>query len=293
MTQTRVGPEFTPWGIRFLIFITCLVSILCALTVPIMTNIYGLPGAGWLLSLSWTGYQSYYYWQLFSYLFVENGNLAGITFFFLLTLAFDMYILWVMGTSILESVGTAPFMRFYFLSGLMAAIAALIAMGITGQHPILSGPTPAILALLMVWAMKNPENELMLYFLIPVKAKWLMAIIVGSILLINLSQLAWVSLAFYVAGPLFGYAYAVLFWEMEGPFAFTKIFDKILDKFGSLIRTGKNKAKIFDIRTGEPPLDDEAFIDAMLAKIARKGEQSLTWNERKRLDAISTKKRKH
>ena len=54
----------------------------------------------------------------------------------------------------------------------------------------------------------------------------------------------------------------------------------------------KDESKIVDIKTGKTVLDDEAFIDEMLAKISRYGEKSLSWQERDRMRQISEKKMK-
>ncbi len=50
-------------------------------------------------------------------------------------------------------------------------------------------------------------------------------------------------------------------------------------------------SKIYDIKSGEPLLDDDQFMDAMLDQISRYGEESLTPAEKKRMKEISEKKK--
>jgi len=53
-----------------------------------------------------------------------------------------------------------------------------------------------------------------------------------------------------------------------------------------------SQSKIVDFKTGKPVETDETFMDAMLEKIAREGEQSLSRKERKQMDRIAKKKQK-
>jgi hypothetical protein len=51
------------------------------------------------------------------------------------------------------------------------------------------------------------------------------------------------------------------------------------------------QGKIVDIRTGNQAQSDETFLDAMLDKVNRLGEGSLTWKEKLRMQRISKQKR--
>lgn len=287
MTYTSsafLGPEETPSAIKQMILATVSIAILAALTEPLFTQIFGIPGLQTLLSLSWFGIRHYFLWQPLSYLFVQANGSSGITFPFLIGLAFNMYILWIMGTAVLGVVGTKPFLRLYFFSGIGAGLLALFVMYLTGRYGILAGPLPSILAIMTVWTMLNAEASLLLYFLFPIKAKWLLAGVLGGILLVNISQGDWISLVLYFSGALLGYLYGVVAWGLTSPFAWTHGFDRLLGSWKS------KKTKIIDIRTVMPIEDDERFVDAMLTKIAKKGEKSLTWRERRRLNSISQRK---
>lgn len=85
-TVTGWGPYETPGVIKKLIISTCTVALLSALLNPLFVKIFALPGPVGLLTLSQQGLSQYYFWQLISYLFVQEGSSEGISLFFSLFL---------------------------------------------------------------------------------------------------------------------------------------------------------------------------------------------------------------
>jgi membrane associated rhomboid family serine protease len=291
----------TPDIIKKLILITCIASIGCVL----FDSLFGLVFEGLnlenLFSLSLEAYHHYYLWQILTYMFVQNSGGWGLSFGFVLFLAFNMYILWSIGSGLVEQVGAKSFLRFYFTVGVLAGISTLIALIYMPENRFLSGPSPSILDLLIVWCMLYPETEFLFFFLFPLKAKWLAGLILALVIVIPLSHQDYVNVVFNLAGIFWGYCYAVFAWEFHSPLAVTNYLDLFLHKCGRAFQlknfrawqfTKKmdNTTKIYDFKTGEPVLSDDDFVDAMLAKISRQGEQSLTYPERKRLNEISQKK---
>jgi hypothetical protein len=154
----------------------------------------------------------------------------------------------------------------------------------------------------MVWAMLYPEMEVLFLMVIPVPIKWLAIGIISVDLLINLSNGSFVAFASHLTAPLVGYLYALIAWELRGPFEFTAAFDTYCNGLGQSYRSKAsqeqemqdrtyNQAKIFDFRTGEAVVEDDEFVDLMLNKISMYGEDSLNKKERRRLDQISEAKR--
>ncbi|MFQ5729131.1 MAG: rhomboid family intramembrane serine protease, partial [Waddliaceae bacterium] len=188
-TNFRLGPESTPSLVKKLIFITSGTSLLSALLTNFFNYRLGIPGPEEWFSLSWWGMSHYLWWQPVSFLFVHHTGYQGINVGFFILLLFNMYILWVMGSDVYHRVGKAPFLRFYFVTGIVAGLLTFLLMPITRQFGIVSGATPSILSILVVWTLVYPENELLLFFLIPVKAKWLTTGILGALLLTTLSSL--------------------------------------------------------------------------------------------------------
>lgn len=300
-TSYQWGPSQTPVVIRSLIIITCIVSILAALTNSLFVHLAGTIGPQDILSLSWYGFRHYFLWQPLTYLFTQSTPSSGIDLFYLISLAFNMYILWAFGSSIHERIGSRQFLALYLVSGILAGVAAWFFMPIFSQYLVISGPSSAILSVFIVWAMLYPDSNLMLFMILPIKTKWLLAGVLGAIALSCISQLDIVSLLFYFIAASCGYLYSVILLNLESPFEFMHPFERSMTNFYHRLRrkTGSKqteeiaKPKIYDFTSGEPILDDDAFIDSMLTKISKFGERSLSETERRRMQQISQRKMKN
>lgn len=300
--HTQFGPEWTPPLVKQLIIAITSVSIACALLHPLFAHVFGVLSPAQWLSLSWAGMTNYFIWQPFTYAFVQEGTFFGITLSYLLSLCFNMYILWIVGTAVLERMTNRGFIFLVTSASILSGLMGLLAMALEGSPGYLSGPIPAILALFVVWACLYSENEILLFFVFPVKIKWLLAGVTTAILLISLSHMDGVMLLFYGTGMLVGYLYSVTVLGLRTPFSWTHPLDdrlticydnslKILKKWFKKKDRESNKTKIFDIKSGKPIFnDDEQFIDAMLTKISRHGEKSLNADERRRMREISERR---
>lgn len=232
------------------------------------------------LTLSWAGLQQFYIWQLITYIFIERGP---ISFPFFLQLAFNMYILWMFGSSLLERAQTKKFLLLYFGSALISALTLFLF-----PYAILSGSINPIYALLTAWIVLNPHAQLLLFFSIPFKAEWLILSLIGITLLIDLSNAQWAMALSLSISAIYGYLFALIAWRQQGPFPFLHSFErKVLKLFE---KRQKSQHKIYDIKSGSPILDDDQFMDEMLDRISRHGEDSLTPAEKKRMKEISEKR---
>lgn len=102
--------------------------------------------------------------QFITYMFMH----ADIPHIFLNMLAVYMF------GSILESIwGAKRFLNFYILCGLGAAFLQLGISYLNNEYTVLLGASGAVFGLLVAFAMMFPNTELQLYFVIPVKAKYL------------------------------------------------------------------------------------------------------------------------
>lgn len=303
MTVDRLGGMAFGWApksLKYLVLATCAISLFSGLFDNVFTRLMGVMGPQELLSLSWRGVSNYHFWQPVTYLFVHHGA-GGLSLFFLLELFFHMYILWTMGAAVISHVGEWSFLRMYFFSGIGAGLAAVAAMYGLGHGALIVGCSPAIMAVVTVWALLFPEQELILFFSVAAKGKWIAAGLIAISLLIDLSHFAFVHMITTLAGVLLGYLYAVIAWEVHSPFGWTRSIDRALSDFGyrwrhrsdakqNMVHTIYKKAKVFDFRTGEAILDDDEFMDAMLEKVSKFGEDSLTRKEFSRMQQISAER---
>ncbi|MGK0183459.1 MAG: membrane associated rhomboid family serine protease [Halioglobus sp.] len=300
LTPFSFGRGETPKPVKTLIIAIATVSIFSGFFNQLIINIFGIVGLQELLSLSWNGFQSYFIWQAFTYMFVNSAG-GGISGFFFIQLLFNLLILWFIGSALVEELGKKSFLRLFFLSGICAGFSALMVMGLTTTPFHLAGCTSSIFALLIVWSMLFPEIEILLFLTFPAQAKWVIWGIIGIDILLNISSAHYVYLAAHLTGVACGYFYALLACNLQSPFPVTHGFDNWVNSFGDRLRQRRDETeqmtqqfyqniKVFDFKTGEAVIEDDEFVDIMLSKISMYGEASLTWKERRRLGKISQKK---
>jgi len=108
-------------------------------------------------------------WTVVTFQFLHGGM---ISFFF------SMLILWIMGRPLEEEWGSPRFLVFWLISVLGAAGTAIV----FGQP--LAGDIFLQTSLLFTFATLSPDTEFLLFFILPVKVKWL-AILGGGFLLLS------------------------------------------------------------------------------------------------------------
>lgn len=107
-------------------------------------------------------------WRIFTYQFMQGGSLS---------LFFSLLILYIMGGALEEEWGTFDFIAFYLLSVLGSAGVAF-ALG----FPLI-GSFFLSYSLLFAFAASYPERTFYLFFVLPVKVKWLAWIAAAFLLL--------------------------------------------------------------------------------------------------------------
>ena len=142
-------------------------------------------------------------WQIVTYMFAHADishllvNMLGLFFF---------------GTAVERSMGSKEFLLFYFLTGTMAGIASFGIYAATGAwYTMLLGASGAVFAMLLAFAVLNPEARIFLYGILPVRAPVLVlgyaGIEIASQLLSFRSSVAHLT---HLAGLLWAWLYFVL-----------------------------------------------------------------------------------
>ena len=292
--------ERTPRLIIWLVIITCITSLMSALFDPMIASWTGAWGSQDFLAVSLSGMRHYYLFEPVTYLFI-NLTTGGITTSLILEVLFSRYLIWILGTTLLAQMGAKPVLRLFFVSGVVSGLVTLGLLAVLGDPRPLGGLFSVVFAFMTVWTMLYPDVEASFMLLFPIKAKLVLVIFLGLSFLMNYSQ---GTLPFFVndfSGAIIGYLYGVLAWDLRGPFTWTHRFDGVLAGVGSFFREKNqpqrtsesySQSQIFDIKTGEAVLDDDEFIDVMLAKISKHGEKALSGRERARMDKISKNKQR-
>lgn len=149
-------------------------------------------------------------WQLFTYLFLHS--LAGPGH-----ILFNMLGLWMFGAPIEQTWGTRRFLQYYFLCGVGAGIcvvAAALAFGGASQPTI--GASGAIYGLLLAFGMLFPEQEILVMFLFPIKAKYMVMIFGAIAFVFSFQRGSTISNLAHLGGMIFGFVYIKMQFSWHG-----------------------------------------------------------------------------
>ena len=220
-------------------------------------------------------------WQLITYQFM-HGGFAHIFF--------NMFALWMFGMEIENLWGSKKFLYYYLLAGVGAGLCHLFVSPLLGGgNAFTIGASGAIFGVMIAFAMLFPNRYIFLYFFIPIKAKYLITILVVMEFMLvdsagsNIAHLA------HLGGALTGFIFLML--DKNTHIAFKDIFKKssyrttkpFNNPFGGISDKFKKKeenvqdAKFYEVENKEVSQED---IDRILDKISQSGYQNLTAKEK-------------
>lgn len=227
-------------------------------------------------------------WQIVTYMFLHGG------FFHLF---FNMLALWMFGMELENTWGSRKFLIFYLLCGIGGAIANLLITPLLGQAAPTVGASGAVFGVLIGFAMLFPNRLIYLYFLIPVKAKFLIAIWIGLELFFGVTGSSeGVAHFAHLGGVAVGLVYMAIDLDIvplrEWMIRFKGEDAKPFAAAGPVRgNTDVRDAQFFDITSGKPMDRDQRVtqevIDEILDKISKGGYQSLTEDEKRVLNEAS------
>lgn len=223
-------------------------------------------------------------WQVFTYMFLHGGWMHII---------FNLFGLWMFAGELEERWGSKLFLRYYCFTGtgagIMIAMMNYLVTANYGINPLMPyapttiGASGAIYGILLAYGLTWPNREVLLYFLFPVKMKYLL-IIFGLLEFFGTISSAGgsggnVSHIGHLGGLLAGF----VFMYTTSRHAARKpsrqaskggFFQAYLKK-----QRLKRQKKIIDDR-----IEAKRIIDTLLEKIAREGMKSLTPEEKRKLE---------
>ena len=136
-------------------------------------------------------------WQLVSYGFL-HGNFNH--------LFFNMFAVWMFGTPLEQGWGTQRFATYYFLCVVGAGVMQLLVQLFEGGVYPTIGASGGVFGLLLAYGVMWPNNRIfLLFFPVPVKAKWFVLIYGGIELLLGFTRtMPGVAHFAHLGGMLFG-----------------------------------------------------------------------------------------
>lgn len=275
MSSMHFNTQRSSRSLKFLIIFTCICSLLSPFLSFILSH-FSLLGPQDFFPLSLQGIERGFVWQFISYFFINSLG-SSITLSLLMSCFFLMVLLWFSGKEILSHFGDWSFFALYFLAGILGGAVGLLGfLAFPSSIPLVGSKTP-VFAMVTAWLMLYPNLELIFIFFWRIKAKWLVLILFGLSLFVDLIYGQFVYFLSSLTGILVGFLFTKFLWKLTWPFS------------KPIKKRARREDKIIDIT--ETWEDDDAFMDRCLEKIAKEGSSSLTESEKRRMEAISKRKR--
>jgi len=269
-------PRPTQWVWRLIIANAVALLLLTALVPGLVPGLVFLPNLQAALHRPWT---------FLTYMFVHAG---------LLHLAFNMLVLYSLGTRVEERMGSRPFILYYLYCGLGGA---LFSLGLGSIQPdAIAGASAGVLGVAVAYAMFWPDAELMVFPLPwPIRARTLviaLLVLDAGMALFNPGD--GVAHFAHLGGAVFGYLF-FRFQALGGP---SRLARPRIIEHAVMVQSGTRELDRADTpaprpRRGPDAQRDDIAIetDRLLDKISGQGIASLTPAERKFLDEVSKRKR--
>ncbi len=187
------GPPLT-WVVRQLIIVTSVVFLLTYLPAQIL-------GWGWPYALfglrPYDVTHRFFIWQPATYLFLHGG------FFHII---FNLFALWMFGSDLETRWGPRRFLFYFFLTGIGAGLFSIMLEPSSGALTV--GNSGAVYGILLAYGMLFPNRPILLWLLIPVKAKYFV-FVMGLIEFVSSfsNPGSTVSHVAHLGGMLFGFLY--------------------------------------------------------------------------------------
>lgn len=248
------------------------------------------------LSQSW--------WTIGTYMFVHSGFWH---------LALNLYTLYIFGPRVEHTWSAGEFTRFYIACGLGGWLFHLI----FARDSLLVGASAAVYGVMLAYATYWPDDEVLLFGVLPIKVRWLVALMVGINLIFGMAAATPGSGVAYMA-HLGGLAAAWLYLRSAGTGASLDRFKQRVSAIPDLPdetpravprsspRTREGRGGIDEIvarsnaavsRAEQPqqsapstrvePTGRSGDLNAVLDKISQHGISSLTSGERRLLEDMS------
>lgn len=220
-------------------------------------------------------------WQLVSYMFLHST----ISFSHII---FNMLMLWMFGVEIENLWGSKKFAIFYFAAGITAGLANLLIAPIFTSTGATIGASGGVYGVLAAFAMTFPDRYVYVYFLLPVRAKYLITgLILFEVVLNVIGTQSNVAHVAHLGGALLGAVWVLL--DKRGYIDRWLGARKSRDTVSSRWNAQPKEAKFFDFTPGkhEKKTGDKTFdaaqtrIDEILDKISVSGYAGLTEEEKR------------
>ena len=220
-------------------------------------------------------------WRLFTYdLLHATSSSSGATIDFPWHLVGNMYLLYLLGRKVADVHSEREFLLLYSLSAVVSGAFYLLWGYITNDNHSAIGASGAVSAILVVYAMRWPNDSWIIFYVIPVTAKWMAIIYAGMDLYPMLKQLgglddfSGIGHSAHIGGMMFGFLYQRRRWQLEsllGDWSLSRLFNR-RPKLRVVRDTERDVRPEQDVNE----VQLQARLDQLLAKISEHGQASLS-----------------
>ncbi len=228
----------------------------------------------------WPLNDGFWPWQLFTYMFMH----ASFSHLF-----FNMIALWMFGMELENSLGSKKFLTFYLLCGLGGGLLHLLAAPLFSVAGPTVGASGAVYGVLLAFGLLFPERLIMIYFFVPIKAKYFVLLYM-VIEFLSVGSLDGIAHFAHIGGAVVGFVFLLV----EG-FQFSLFTGSQQSIFKSQ-KQNQQKEEVYtnisDAKVTNESAENEttqAEIDEILDKISNSGYQNLSTEEKKILFEASKK----
>jgi membrane associated rhomboid family serine protease len=215
-------------------------------------------------------------WRLLTYAFLhDTGTLWHILF--------NMLFLWWFGSDVEDIYGPREFLAIYLTSAVLGGIAFVLAWKTGSGGQFCLGASGAVMAVLVICALHYPGRLIYLFFFLPVPI-WLFVVFLvaqDAFGLLSPGHAGNTAVTVHLAGAIFAFIYYKRHWRLLPLWSQLRSF--LRQRTRPRLRVYREEPRQQATVTAPPDAgsDDqlEAKLDAVLEKVARFGQSSLTPSE--------------
>ncbi|MEX1122601.1 MAG: rhomboid family intramembrane serine protease [Balneolales bacterium] len=216
-------------------------------------------------------------WRLVTYMFLHGSFLH---------ILFNMLWLWWMGRPVESQLGPKNFLVLFLGSGVGGALINLMLTNLFVTN-VTIGASGAVFGIMVTFAVLFPRTPIMLLFLPPIEARFLVAGLIAFDLLF-IAQADNVARIVHLGGALSGYALLRLYYRGYNYDVWLESFSNRWKRSKKDVR--KKKSKMHSVSDAEIVEEyDQSELDRILDIISKKGYEGLTDDEKKILFELSKK----
>lgn len=203
-------------------------------------------------------------WQPFTYMFL-HGDYTSLRIGFL-HVAINMFVLWMFGSELEREWGRTAFLRYYFITGAGSGLITML-FSLNSEIPVI-GASGAVYGILLAYGLAYPNRHIYLYFIFPVRVKYVVAFLGILAFLLSFETTSRISHLTHLSGMVIGLVYLKTGWR---------------GRLNHLIQRVKDTRQQYRLRRNlADKQEDERMrrqVDEILDKINTEGFSSLSKEE--------------